>query len=632
MTIKALGRLALAVAASAGLGGTAGAVDVVALGAGNQLVVVDSATPGSVSRTVQVTGLGAGQTLLGLDARPAANGRVLYGVANNGQLYSINPMTGAASAVGGPLALQGTAFGIDFNPTVDRIRLISDTGQNLRINPDTGAATVDGPLNITVGGQPIVVSGNTAAAYTNNVAGATSTTLYVINTQTGLLQIQNPPNAGTLNVVGGLGGGAAGTVSGFDISLLGDVRATVVQNGVTRLFSVNLTTGAATLIGTFGTGAVAQGLAFLPFAFAANPGLTANQRAVAGTIDNFSSITPGFLPLLRTLDALPAAARADAFRQLGPGQFEILPEVVLETNEFVDGALRHHLGEARAVGADDERKLGGFLLATGRTGDFGSRGQRPEFDYGATGVIGGLDVRFGQSAVLGIAAGYDAADFSSNAITRKSRAKTKFVGGYAGFGFGPAHLDITGSYGDVEFDLRRNVAFGDFATRAETEADGRYYAGSAILGFGLDLGGFEIEPYGGARYADVRVGTFAEGTGLTDLAVARQSVESLQGIAGLRVGGDFRAGGARVRPAVRAEYRREFENDEARTITASFAGAGINTPFATTTTPFDDEYVVAGASLTVSGDAPISLLLDYTGQYAGDRDVHGAQVGFRFRF
>ena len=79
-------------------------------------------------------------------------------------LYVVSPLTGAATAVGGPFtpALSGTVFGFDFNPTVDRIRVVSDTGQNLRLNPDTGAvATADGAINP---GTPRIVG----SAYTNN--------------------------------------------------------------------------------------------------------------------------------------------------------------------------------------------------------------------------------------------------------------------------------------------------------------------------------------------------------------------------------------------------------------------------------------------------------------------------------
>ena len=93
-------------------------------------------------------------------------------------------MTGAATALGtAPFspALSGSAFGFDFNPTVDRIRIVSDTGQNLRAHPDTGAVVaVDGSLryaitDVAAGHDPDVVG----AAYTNpDIDPATGTTLF----------------------------------------------------------------------------------------------------------------------------------------------------------------------------------------------------------------------------------------------------------------------------------------------------------------------------------------------------------------------------------------------------------------------------------------------------------------------
>jgi hypothetical protein len=152
------------------------------------------------------------------------------------------------------VALAGTSFGIDFNPTVDRLRIISDTGQNLRVNVDTGAATVDTNLS---GLDPL--TGVTAAAYTNNDAdGNTGTTLYVIDTAGDQLAIQAPPNAGSLNATGKLTVNATGS-AGFDIySYI--LRGTTVEawgyavltvNGQSRLYHINLFTGRATPRGAF---------------------------------------------------------------------------------------------------------------------------------------------------------------------------------------------------------------------------------------------------------------------------------------------------------------------------------------------------------------------------------------------
>ena len=222
----------------------------------NQLVQFQSNTPGTLTTTVAITGLQAGENILGIDFRPA-NGQ-LYALGSTGRLYIIDLQTGAATQIGTgtfSTALSGTDFGFDFNPTVDRIRVVSNTGQNLRLDPNTGGiAAVDPNLNP---GTPSV----TASAYTNNFAGATTTTLYDIDTNTDRLLIQNPANAGTLVDVGPLGVDATG-VNGFDIaSNNGTAFAALTVGGTTRLFTINLATGAATQVGTFATTVMLRGIA-----------------------------------------------------------------------------------------------------------------------------------------------------------------------------------------------------------------------------------------------------------------------------------------------------------------------------------------------------------------------------------
>ena len=157
---------------------TANAATLYGVSTANQLVRFDSATPGTVTTVGTISGLQAGENVLAIDFRPA-NGQ-LYGLGSSSRLYTINTVNAAGMAVGaaGAFTLTGTDFGFDFNPTVDRIRVVSNTGQNLRLNPDTGAiAATDTPLNP---GTPTV----SAAAYTNNFSGATTTTLYVIDSGT----------------------------------------------------------------------------------------------------------------------------------------------------------------------------------------------------------------------------------------------------------------------------------------------------------------------------------------------------------------------------------------------------------------------------------------------------------------
>src|SRR4051812_36116129 len=102
---------------------------------GNDIARFDSGATGVVT-SVPITGLQAGESIVGIDVRPATQG--LYGVGSSSRVYTLNPLTGTATQVGaaGAFTLNGTSFAFDFNPTVDRMRVVSNTGQNLRLNPD----------------------------------------------------------------------------------------------------------------------------------------------------------------------------------------------------------------------------------------------------------------------------------------------------------------------------------------------------------------------------------------------------------------------------------------------------------------------------------------------------------------
>ncbi len=145
-------------------------------------------------------------------------------------------------------ALDGTDFGVDFNPVVDRLRVVSNTGQNLRINVDTGATITDDALN-SAGATRTGVS---ATAYTNSFASACRTTLFYIDTNTDRLLTTSDPNAGTLSEIGNLGVNAdAG--SGYEIVTAADgtnsAIAVLTVGGATTLYTINLTSGAATATG-----------------------------------------------------------------------------------------------------------------------------------------------------------------------------------------------------------------------------------------------------------------------------------------------------------------------------------------------------------------------------------------------
>jgi hypothetical protein len=244
-----------------GAGVTAG--DTHGITSTGRLVTFDRADP-ALDTAIAITGLQAGETVVGIDVRAGgATPGQLYALGTSGRLYTIDTTTGVATQravlaadaadVTDPFTvLAGTEFGVDFNPVGDRLRIVSDTGQNLRVDPDTGATFTDAAL--TTGGS--ARSGVNGAAYTNAFADACRTTLYYIDAATDQLLTTSDPNGGAVTVVGALGVDA--TAAGdLEIATASDGAntgyAVLVVGGAATSYRIDLTTGAAT-----GTGALTR--------------------------------------------------------------------------------------------------------------------------------------------------------------------------------------------------------------------------------------------------------------------------------------------------------------------------------------------------------------------------------------
>src|SRR5215813_381618 len=231
---------------------------VLALAANNQLLQFSASAPNAIISATTVKGLNAGDSLVGIDYRPATG--QLYALAVNGasgRLYTINPLTGATNAVGAGFTLPQSAgasagkdYGFDFNPTVDRIRVVADSRDNFRLHPDTGAVA-GADLGLSEGA---VVTG---VAYDRNFAGSKVTTLYAIDPNAdqlvtiGGIDSAPSPNGGVVRKVGPLGVNASNEV-GFDISVgpEGVAFALLTVNNQPGLYSIYLPSGLATLVRT----------------------------------------------------------------------------------------------------------------------------------------------------------------------------------------------------------------------------------------------------------------------------------------------------------------------------------------------------------------------------------------------
>ncbi|MCI1188463.1 DUF4394 domain-containing protein [Hymenobacter sp. DH14] len=300
-----------------------------AVSTNNNLLSFNSGTPGFINSSVAITGIATGQTLVGTDFRP--NTGQLFGLGYNAgtgesRLYTIDLTTAVATPVGsGPITLAlGDAtdnIGFDFNPTVDRIRVVSTNRADFRLNPNNGAlAATDGQLTYAAGDANASQTPRIGSVgYTNSYPGSTSTTLYDIDEALSTLAIQNPPNAGTLNTTGPLTGltlSSSNALVDVDVyfdrsSLVNEAYLTANPNGQTtsNLYTLALGSGATTLVGAIGLGIpvrdISAQLAGADASAQLMPGVRLLYGVAGGNLVSFASDNPTVIRTAVNITGLP---------------------------------------------------------------------------------------------------------------------------------------------------------------------------------------------------------------------------------------------------------------------------------------------------------------------------------------
>lgn len=517
--------------------GSAPAGAMYAVTTAQRLLAIDTNT-GAITADQSISGMAAGDEIVGADFRPAD--RMLYALARSGALYRIDVGTGEAAPIGvlsadagdtsAPyVALDGVRFGVDFNPVVDRLRVVSDAGQNLRINVDTGQVTSDAALNP---GTPRVM----AAAYSNSFAAACRTRLYGIDAASGQLMVQDPPNDGKLTPVGALG--ASGSLTGelgFDVLTVADgsqrALALLELDGVATLFDIDLATGALSTARALelSAGEAVVGLSLAP-PLSAPPQAPGELLAISESqrLVSFNRGAPGKL------------CTSAAVSGLGPGERVLGLDV-----RPADGAL-YALGSAGTLYTLDVTSGAATLRAT-LTADPADTTQPyaglSDVDYGAgfnpvpdrLRAIGSS----GQNLRIDVDTG---ATFTDGALPSPARlGAVAYANAFAG-------AKSTTLFGiDAQSDALVRVG-GDPATGGACPADsGNPNCGlpAAVGALGLDassIAGFDIDPKTGAL-GSALVALSAEGTSQSSLLVIdldTGATSAPTGVANPQIGGGER--------------------------------------------------------------------------------------------
>jgi len=246
--------------------------DAYALTGGGKIIAFTTAKPTDITHTITISGLPldpgtglASENVVQMDYRPSD--QQLYAITGANHLYLIDPATGVATLLDGGATFSNDSLGqpqMDFDPVRDLIRIIS-SNDNLQVNPDTGLSSSG--TTVAYAGTDINYRHTPSLAgiaYSNNVAGVGSTTLYALDSGTqSMARVGSPGgspvtvDSGVLYTVGRLGV-SFGVNDGFDIdSKNGTAFAALSpQGGTSSLYTINLANGTASRIGTIGDGSI----------------------------------------------------------------------------------------------------------------------------------------------------------------------------------------------------------------------------------------------------------------------------------------------------------------------------------------------------------------------------------------
>lgn len=245
-------------AATLALASTAQAYEFWAVNTTNQLVRYDSAAPGTALFSTGITGL------FGFDGvTPDAFGQItdltfangsLYGLDTNANLYTINTGTGAATLVSSTFAPSGFDLGLAYDPFISGggFRVVTDLGENF-------SATLGG--SFTAGNDVYVASGDVNDAATLAISGLAIDVDFGIgwafDAHLDTLFVTYDANFEEFFTVGELGGDftALASLDFVDESTL--LAALSTDSFVSELYTIDPTTGTATLVGSFGDGITA---------------------------------------------------------------------------------------------------------------------------------------------------------------------------------------------------------------------------------------------------------------------------------------------------------------------------------------------------------------------------------------
>jgi len=340
-----------------------------------------------------------------------------------------------------------------------------------------------------------------------------------------------------------------------------------------------------------------------------------------------------------------------------PGS-EGLGELVAVLGEAsgLDGLSRLVGGGAGDPESGGQSRLGFFINGSLKRGSQDTTLNQTGYDFHSNGITAGLDYRFRQHLVLGIALGHTSGSTDFTDLSGRQDARSNSVSLYGTYYNEAFYVDLIGTYAHNSYDIDRTTSFdiinsspvtptncvGTLCSIDTTGSTGaKQYAVSTNIGYSFHSRALVFGPDVAVNYTRINVDGFTENdTNLTGLGLAfdNQTGESLLVKAGLHASYAISTPFGVILPQVRGHYIHEFKNDQ-RALGIHFVDdPTIGTPtgpvgnFVVFTDQPTRDYLDYAAGFSAQFAYGISAFVEYNAlASAGSLHAHEFAFGIRFQ-
>jgi uncharacterized protein YhjY with autotransporter beta-barrel domain len=301
--------------------------------------------------------------------------------------------------------------------------------------------------------------------------------------------------------------------------------------------------------------------------------------------------------------------------------------------------------EGGAAGDEDSRffdgRLGFFFQGRLQKSDKITRrtikGTETGFGSEVRAATAGVDYRFLDDLVMGLAIGYD-----STALNYSGHLGAQDIDTIKGMFYGSYYLphdfyvDWIAGYGGNHYASRRNIAYTGFSGAAKSSPNGNQYDFGLSVGKDFSIGAWQLTPYGRFEYLELAIDPYQENgdTGY-EMAFGKYTARSLTTAAGGKISYALSLPWGVLTPAARFEWLHEYSNGSqnigGRLVNAA-PGLGMIASGARTLNPDRDYFNLEGSLVAILPEGR-SAFLRYESRLGQDTiSSHSVEAGVRIPF